>query len=1009
MNQIRSNFFKFFTFSLFIIFSVSLVFGAAENRAVTVKISSTESGVVLLDQNQNGLTVKMDIGQIELIPVNTKAGMFILPRIDTFSRSFKVGEPTLPIASRLLSIPFGAKLKAEVLDYTTKEINLNSYHFNVPLMPVQPSLAKSQNPASVPFEYNRAVYAKAGAYSLPLASVETLGVMRDTHVGRVAISPFEYNPSTNTVKVYTSVTVRVNYTNHSWDKTKAMKNKYGSYFYEGVKSQFLNYDASEAKANLVKYPIKYVIVANRMFESQLAPFIAWKTKKGYKVVVGYTDTIGTTTTAIKAWIKAIYDAGTTSDPAPSFVLLVGDVQQIPSFSGSAGSHITDKNYCEYTGDNFPEIYYGRFSAQTTAQLQPQIDKTLEYEQWTNLDHTYLSNAVLVSGVDSSYAATYGNGAINYGTNYYFNTAHGYSPTVWLYPASAGSTVDASILTTVSNGVSFYLYTAHGSHNGPSDPHFETADISSISNNHKYFVGVANACITTTFGTDFGTTACFGEAIMQAAGKGAVGWIGSTDYTYWDEDYWWAVGNAAVSSSGPTYAASGIGAFDGLFHDHGEALSLHYTTLGGMLFAGSTAVTEAGSSRIAYYWEEYHTMSDPSLMPYLGIPTANSVTHPSSVTTSTTSITVSGAPYSYVGITKGGVLYGAGFLGSTGSAAITITPFGSSGTADIVVTCQNKIPYVSTMSVGGGTLPPTANFSGTPTSGTAPLTVNFTDLSTETPTSWSWTFGDGGTSTVKNPSHQYTANGTYTVTLTATNAYGSDSETKTGYITVSAIQPPVAAFTGTPTSVAIGGTVAFTDQSTNTPTSWSWTFGDGGTSTLQNPTHVYAAAGTYTVALTATNAGGSNTLTKTNYITVSSVSYCASKSNNYSYEYIKSVKFGSVTKTSTGSYYSDFTATVFNMTRGASVSFTLTPGFASTTYTEYWKVWIDYNKDGDFADTGEQIYAGSGKTAKTSSFTVSSSAPTGSTRMRVSMKYNATPTYCETFSYGEVEDYTANIQ
>ena len=80
-------------------------------------------------------------------------------------------------------------------------------------------------------------------------------------------------------------------------------------------------------------------------------------------------------------------------------------------------------------------------------------------------------------------------------------------------------------------------------------------------------------------------------------------------------------------------------------------------------------------------------------------------------------------------------------------------------------------------------PPVANFSGTPTSGTAPLTVNFTDLSSGSPTSWSWTFGDGGTSAVKNPSHQYTSVGYYTVSLTATNAYGYDTETKTNYIEV----------------------------------------------------------------------------------------------------------------------------------------------------------------------------------------------------------------------------------
>jgi PKD repeat protein len=164
-------------------------------------------------------------------------------------------------------------------------------------------------------------------------------------------------------------------------------------------------------------------------------------------------------------------------------------------------------------------------------------------------------------------------------------------------------------------------------------------------------------------------------------------------------------------------------------------------------------------------------------------------------------------------------------------------------------------------------PPVAEFVGSPTSGVRPLTVNFTDQSTGSPTSWSWTFGDGGTSTSQNPSHQYTAAGTYTVSLTATNAYGNDTETKTNYITVADPPPPVAAFSGTPTSGDAPLTVNFTDESTGNPTSWSWTFGDGGTSTAQNPSHQYTSAGTYTVSLTATNAYGNDTETKTDYITV----------------------------------------------------------------------------------------------------------------------------------------------
>ena len=171
--------------------------------------------------------------------------------------------------------------------------------------------------------------------------------------------------------------------------------------------------------------------------------------------------------------------------------------------------------------------------------------------------------------------------------------------------------------------------------------------------------------------------------------------------------------------------------------------------------------------------------------------------------------------------------------------------------------------------GGGPVLPVAAFTGAPTSGTVPLTVTFTDQSTGSPTSWSWTFGDGGTSAAQNPVYTYNTTGAYTVTLTVTNAAGSDGETKTNYITVNPCVPPVANFAGAPTSGGAPLNVTFTDQSTGSPTGWSWVFGDGGTSTLKNPTHTYASAGSYTVTLTATNGCGSDPETKTDYITVSS--------------------------------------------------------------------------------------------------------------------------------------------
>ncbi len=167
--------------------------------------------------------------------------------------------------------------------------------------------------------------------------------------------------------------------------------------------------------------------------------------------------------------------------------------------------------------------------------------------------------------------------------------------------------------------------------------------------------------------------------------------------------------------------------------------------------------------------------------------------------------------------------------------------------------------------------PAADFTATPRSGEVPLDVVFNDTSTGIPTGRSWDFGDGGSSNEQDPVHTYSSAGTYSVSLTATNPFGSNTTTKTGYIVVSSPGlPPVADFTANITGGASPLTVAFTDTSANSPVSWRWDFGDGTTSPEQNPVHEFTAAGTYTISLTETNAGGSNTMTKPDYITVSSL-------------------------------------------------------------------------------------------------------------------------------------------
>jgi len=182
----------------------------------------------------------------------------------------------------------------------------------------------------------------------------------------------------------------------------------------------------------------------------------------------------------------------------------------------------------------------------------------------------------------------------------------------------------------------------------------------------------------------------------------------------------------------------------------------------------------------------------------------------------------------------------------------------------------------------------ADFVAELTMGGLPLTVKFTDKSTGEIISWLWDFGDGQTSTLQNPSHVYQNVGTYTVSLTVKASDSSDTEIKQDYITVTIPAEPEADFVALPTQGNAPLTVQFTDKSScfayfyirgsdgliiamqKAPalghiTSWSWDFGDGGKSTQQNPSHIYDQPGYYTVSLTVTSPGGSDTKTKTDFI------------------------------------------------------------------------------------------------------------------------------------------------
>ena len=1010
------------------LFIASFIF-AQGHKTIQVK-NDKGSGLELVSKSYQNLVLRSSLSAINVNPVNTPAGEFTDLFAEGYIYNYKnFGKPHLPIRTEMIEIPVGAQVTVNIISYHESIVSLNDHGVVNRLTPAQPSVSKSQNMDEWEYQYDAAYYLSDNFNTDELVTVNESGIMRGVRLGQIIVSPFRYNPVENTLLVYSDIEFEIVFNNADIAQTIAMKKEHYSPLFDGSFCKLINYENEGAKDVNTVWPITYLIVAPNTLQTALQPFIQWKTKKGFNVVMGNTSTIGTTTTAIKTWIQNQYN---TLSPKPTFVLFVGDVAQIPAYAGTAngGGHYTDLYYCTFDGstDYIPELYFGRMSAENTTELNVILGKTLMHEQYTWPDDAFLDKCMMIAGVDGTYAASHGNGQIYYGIDNYFTLGNGYAAVyAYLYGtsshpyqvmSSADAAADADVRAKVSAGLGFANYTAHCDQTGWADPNFLNSHISALANANKYPVMIANCCLSAKF--DYSDA--FGEQLLYTAEKGAVCYLGTTNLSYWNEDFYWGVGlnSLAITSANSqnhTYANTGRGSYDGVWHTHSEPYAQMFMTTREMLHYGNLAVEASSSTLKKYYWEIYHVMGDPSLMAYLSIPTTLTVSH-GTIAVGATTLVVNTEQYAYVALSQNGVLLNAKYSGTNTSVTLTFPAFTAPGTADIVVTKQFRKPHIGTVNIVGTVLAPVADFVGVPTTVYTGNSVQFTDLSTNTPTSWAWTFTGGtpNSGTTQNPLIVYNTPGTYAVTLIATNSAGSDTETKNAYITVLAnTNPPVADFVANVTTVVVGGAVNFTDLSTNTPTSWAWTFTGGtpGTQTVQNPNGIiYNTVGTYAVSLIATNAYGSDTETKTAYITVTSPTYCDAGSASAAYEYISNVTAVTINNNSTASTYTDFTALSANMTIGDTYPFSVT--IANSYTTDQVLIWIDWNMDGDFADAGENVFtSATGQGPFTGNITVPIGISTGSTRMRVRLhdtntSYSPNATPCGDSGYGEVEDYTVNI-
>ncbi len=665
---------------------MGLLFGM-QLMAQHIELGIAKSAQSCTNVTDEGFTASFSFSSIDATEISTEKGVFSYITMGNTYPSGNLGEPTLPAVNKLLAIPYGvSNISVKVKNYNTTVYSLADFGIKT-IYPQQQPLRKDQKPEDVPFAYNEKAYNAKGFANRPIAEVKIQGTMRGIQIGALTVNPVQYDPSTNSIRVYNNIEVEVRYS--QYDKS-ASYNEFArtfSPYFAGVYSQMFNWrdDVYDEHPDLWQVPVHMLVIADRMFEECLQEWLAWKTTKGFYLSVNYTDEIGTSASAIRTFIQEEYD----KEP-PTFLMIMGDKNQVAASATGSETHcVTDLQYSSVDGDQFPDMYHSRFPAETVSQMQAMVDKALEYEQYTMPDPSYLNNVLLIAGEDNGWGVTVGRPTIWYATNYYFNEEHGYDQ---VHEFSHGQY--SGCYTWLNEGVGFANYTAHGSNTSWAGPSFTVSDVNNLTNEHKYFLAMGNCCEAADWGIN-GT--CFGEAMVRAENKAAYAYIGSCPSTYWLNDYYFGVG-ATNRHDGtmPSYEETTMGFYDAMWTDDA------YNTVTSMMFIGNLASNAAQAlgyelhCTTLYDWQAYHTLGDGSILPFRIQPTENNVNHMAIFPIGMPNYEVSADPGSYVAISKDGVLHGVGFVDESGVVNIEVDPVTSGGDVTICVTHPQRIPYLNTI-------------------------------------------------------------------------------------------------------------------------------------------------------------------------------------------------------------------------------------------------------------------------------------------------------------------------
>ena len=745
--------------TIILLFTFSIGFCSdwvAINSAVPVPAKTK-----LISSDINHSVVNFSLAGFQMKAVETPHGIANIISLEGTSPIIEAGSPDLVKITAPLIIPDLAEMNCRVLSSSFKDFD------NIEIAPSKGNISRETDPSTIPFTFGD-VYSVNSFSPGILSGTREPYIVRDVRGQTLIAYPFQYNPISKKLRVYYDLTLELYQTDETGQNPFYRKDqdlRINASFRPVFSRHFLNFDQA-AYTPLGEYG-RILVISHGAFMETMQPYVSWKNAMGYPTEMVDVSTIGTTTTAIKNYIANYYN-----EKGLSFVLLVGDAAQIPTNTGSGLGGPSDNAYGYITGnDHYPEVFIGRFSAETTAHVQTQVQRTINYERNPQLLTDDWFSTVIGIGSDQGPGD---DGEYDYEHIRNLQTVlldYTYTWNPELFDGTQGGNDDpgdpnpTKVATAVNEGASLILYCGHGSQTSWGTSGFSNANVNSLTNQDKLPFIWSVACVNGQFNS--GT--CFAEAWLRASKNGqptgAVAFLGSTINQSWNPPMEGQDEMVAILSE--TYP-------DNIKR-----------TFGGLSMNGCMKMMDSFGSDGRKMADTWTIFGDPSLTVRTSNPDTLLVSNDTLLNVGSSVLLVNcNLDGARVTATINDTILSTGLV-SGGLCELNFPALENSGdTLHLLVTAYNNLPYFSNVYIINAQ-PVTAMFEVSDTNLVRGGSAIFTDQSIGGVNSWLWNFpgGNPSVSTEQNPVVVYDSVGVFDVELTVSNGFNENILVRTGYIHV----------------------------------------------------------------------------------------------------------------------------------------------------------------------------------------------------------------------------------